>query len=273
VAVSNTNPASSPDGITWTVHNTVDLRANSSGAVAFGNGVFVAPSGGGWDQRVTTSADGVNWTAHDSALPPSWPSSGPVSAITYGGGQFVAVGGGGAIATSPDGINWTARTSGVTTDFTGIAYGNGLYVAVGTWYVNPTHPVVVSSDGINWTAVPAANVFNAKWIRIAFGEGRFVARSYQGGPAFMYSADGVNWTASDVGGVTWGDGHPVIYADGRFVASGENGGQMIYASDDGITWSVLASSVPHGGWAIAYGNGTFVTVEDGTGAMRATCVD
>ena len=266
------NPASSPDGVTWTVHNTVPLWAASAGAVAFGNGLFVAPSSGAWTRRVTTSPDGINWTAHDSALPPSWPSSGQVSAITYGGGQFVAAGGGGSIATSPDGTSWTARTSGVTTDFTGIAYGNGLYVAVGTWFVNPTHPVAVSPDGINWTAVPAASVFNAKWTRIAFGEGLFVARSYQGGPNIMYSSDGVNWTAGDPGNVASSDGPQIIYADGRFVAAGLWGSGLIYQSDDGITWSVLASGVPHDGQAIAYGDGIFVTVADGTGAMRATCV-
>lgn len=263
------NPASSPDGINWTVHDAVDLTASSAGVVAFGNGLFVAPSVGGWTRLVTTSPDGINWTAHPSALPPSWPSSGDVQDVTYGGGQFVAIGEGGAIATSPDGISWTARTSGVTTNLVGIAYGNGLYVAVGEWFANPTYPVIVSPDGVSWTAVPAANVFNAKWTSIAFGNGLFVAKSYQGGPSFMYSTDGENWTAGDVANYYSGDGENIFYAGGNFVAGG---GADIYASEDGDTWSTLASSVPHGIVGLAYGNGTFVTVQDGTGAMRATCV-
>lgn len=279
VAVSNSNPASSPDGINWTVYNTVDLEGSSNGVVTFGNGLFVAPSMGDWTRLVTTSPDGVNWTAHPNALPPSWPPGGVVQDIIYGGGQYVAVGEGGAIATSPDGVNWTARTSGVTTDFAEVAYGNGLYVAVGEWFAFPTHPVAVSPDGINWTAVPAASVFNETWSRIAFGGGRFVARSFLGETKFMYSTDGVNWTLSTIDEVSWSNGQPIVYAEGRFVAVGGDGsgGFKVYASDDGSAWSVLVPSVPYGDAAIemgmAYGNGVFVTVEDGTNVMRATCVE
>lgn len=273
VAVSGSNPASSPNGITWTVHNAVSLAGSSAGAIAYGNGLFVVPSSGNWTRRVTTSPDGVNWTAHPSALPPSWPpSGGEVQAITYGGGQYVAVGENGGIATSPDGINWTAQSSGITSHLTGIAYGNGLYVAVGEWLSVPTNPVVVSPDGINWTAVPAASVFNSKWTSIAFGNGRFVAKAYQkgSGGTFMYSTDGVNWTIGDTAELYSGDGEKIFYAGGRFVAAG---GTTIYASDDGDTWSVLASLVPYEVSGMAYGNSTIVTVRDGTEAMRAACVE
>jgi len=269
------NPASSPDGINWTVHNTVALHNGAGGHIAFGNGLFVAPSQGDWTRRVSTSPDGVNWTAHDTALPPSWPPTDGVGDIVYGDNQFVIVGGGGGIATSPDGIAWTPRTSGVTTGFTSVTYGNGIYVASGQWFgATPDYPVVVSPDGINWTPVPAANVFNAKVTRIDFGNGLFVGKTYQGGPQLIYSTDGVNWMAGDPGNVysSWAT-LPTIYANGLFVTAGSTGGPTtLYSSEDGITWSVLASPSPHGVGGIAYGNGVFVTVNDGTGAMRATCV-
>jgi hypothetical protein len=41
------------------------------------------------------------------------------------------VGGSGTILTSPDGVTWTRRTSGTGNWLEGVAYGNGLFVAVG----------------------------------------------------------------------------------------------------------------------------------------------
>jgi hypothetical protein len=52
-------------------------------------------------------------------------------AVTYGGGQFVAVGSGGTIRTSPDGVSWTSQTSGTSSGLYSIAYGGGQFVAVG----------------------------------------------------------------------------------------------------------------------------------------------
>jgi hypothetical protein len=51
--------------------------------------------------------------------------------VAYGNGLFVAVGMSGTILTSPDGVNWTARTSGTSNSLRGVTYGNGLFVAVG----------------------------------------------------------------------------------------------------------------------------------------------
>jgi hypothetical protein len=53
--------------------------------------------------------------------------------VAYGNGLFVAVGDGGTILTSRDGVSWTRRTSGTSNQLEGVAYGNGTFVAVG-WY-------------------------------------------------------------------------------------------------------------------------------------------
>src|SRR5206468_4335646 len=62
----------------------------------------------------------------------------PLRAMTYGNGQFVAVGynndGSAPILTSADGVTWVQRHSGTAEALNGIAYGNGQFVAVGgTW--------------------------------------------------------------------------------------------------------------------------------------------
>ena len=55
-----------------------------------------------------------------------------IKGIAYGNGLFVAVGDSGKIATSPDGITWTQGTSSFdTSNINGIAYANSLFVAGG----------------------------------------------------------------------------------------------------------------------------------------------
>jgi photosystem II stability/assembly factor-like uncharacterized protein len=54
-----------------------------------------------------------------------------LNAVAYGNGLFVAVGYGGTILTSPDGAGWTKRTSGTSNGLVGVAYGNNRFVAVG----------------------------------------------------------------------------------------------------------------------------------------------
>lgn len=112
----------SNDGVTWTPRNT-GIDVNEWNGVAYGTGLFVAVAGTGTN-RVMTSPDGVNWTPGPAASSSYW------MAVTYGGGQFVAVGFSGAVMTSPDGITWTAQTSGNSALWRAVAAGP-QYVAAG----------------------------------------------------------------------------------------------------------------------------------------------
>jgi hypothetical protein len=51
--------------------------------------------------------------------------------VAYGNGLFVAVGEGGTILTSRDGVSWTQQTSPTSDWLRGATYGNGLFIAVG----------------------------------------------------------------------------------------------------------------------------------------------
>ena len=73
---------------------------------------------------LTAAAQSV-WTTQDSN------SEDGLTAVTYGGGLFVAVGDPGVIVTSTDGVNWTAQSAGTDEALRGVAYGGGVYVAVG----------------------------------------------------------------------------------------------------------------------------------------------
>lgn len=71
--------------------------------------------------------------------------------IAYGGGLFVAVGFPGLVFTSPDGLSWTQRDSGVTATLWGVAYGGKTTKKFVA--VGNDATIVTSADGITWSAV------------------------------------------------------------------------------------------------------------------------
>lgn len=163
---------------------------------------------------VLTSADGTNWTTQAT-------SQGDMRAVTYGQSRFVAVGSE-AAEVSSDGINWTAGTGVSGSVLAGVAYGNGVFVAVGS---GGGGSIYTSPDGTNWmanTSVSSSGALNG----ITFGRGTFVAV----GPlqptsgetaALLTSTDGTNWVARNGG--AWGTLVGVTYANGevsQFVAVG-----------------------------------------------------
>ena len=136
----------------------------------------------------------------------------------------------------------------------GIAYGNGVFVAVG---YNGT--IARSTDGgATWGSL-ISNPFGSSIIAsIAYGNGVFVAGT----------ADGKIARSLD-GGATWGSLisspfggsylYSIAYGNGVFVA-GSTIGKIARSLDGGATWGSLISN-PFGSSnivSIAYGNGVFV---------------
>lgn len=217
---------SSTDGAIW-VRRFVGPRAappffgSDAYSIVYGNGRFVVVPAG-WSTAQggfgAISDDGVCWTSVQSE------TNGGFEAVTYGHGQFVAVGPHGSVATSPNGVNWTQGQTG-TTDWLedwlgGVVYGNGRYVAWGFQITNsPVMPPVLmtSLDGVNWTERLWAKNGGFHINGIAFGQGRFVAVS---GFNVFTSTDGANWTA---GATNTNEVYLVAYGDSRFVAEDASG--------------------------------------------------
>ena len=205
--------------------------------MAFGNNVFV-----GMFSSAQYSYDGITWTSIGTLN---------TSFVTYGNGQFVAVGyalaSGGIptsyIQTSPDGINWTARTPSEAMWFQDIAYGNGLYVAVAR---TGTNRIMTSPDGITWTSRTTS--ISPTFSGVAYGPGIWVAvcDTSPGGTTFT-SYDGIIWTER----ATAFSATTIIYADGKFSVGNQY-------STDGLTWNT--NSVPFSFESMAYGNGYFIGV-------------
>jgi len=205
----------------------------------------------------TTLAGGLDiWTNRASG------TTYQLDGVTYGKGQFVAVGqapfpGSGTILTSPDGVNWTSRDSGTPNPLAAVAYGNGLFVAVGSGELVVGGTILTSPDGVTWTGQPSPNTVGNYLNAITYGNGLFVIVGIGG--AILTSADGMTWIDRSL------DTHNaplngVTYAGGQFVAVGGDfiGYSFIFTSPDGINWTNRNSGVEDSLYAVAYGNGVYV---------------
>lgn len=173
--------------------------------------------------------------------------------------RYVAVGDSGKSYYSTDGETW-ARMSGLSNyTFSGVAYGNGMFVAVSSHVSGGQY---YSTDGINWAK---GNLGTAVVNGIAYGNGRFVAVCNVGGA--KYSTDGVNWTAMT--GLSSDNFYGVTFGNDRFVCVGASG--KSYYSTNGTSWTAmsgLTSSYTY--YCVAYGNGRFVAVNAGGTAYYST---
>ena len=181
------------------------------------------------------------------------------TSITYGN-IFVSVAVSGVYFAmdSPDGEVFRGTSSpdnAGATEFESIAYGNGVYVAVGHLGKNQSGYVIcVSTDGHNFTGTNGPD--SGTWYDVTFGDGRFVAIAYDGSHRAMWSDDGYGWTLSQpVKLESW---ESVTYGDGKFVAVNSTSNEIMYSSD-GDVWEYAIA--PRNFWtSITYGNNRFVAV-------------
>jgi 6-phosphogluconolactonase (cycloisomerase 2 family) len=234
------------------------ISGNLTGSSALGN--LTATTTGEFYNTVST------WEEESASAAAQW------SAVTYGGGTFVAVSWDGNVMSSPDGITWTNRTPAEGNSWQTATYGNGLFVALSN---TGTNRVMTSPDGITWTARAAVGTNN--WIGAAYGNGRFVAvacgvsasscNTTAGGYRIMTSEDGTTWT-----GVTAPEANQwkgITYGEGLFVAVADTGTNRVMTSPDGTNWTVRTASSANGWQEVVYAEGRFVAVSETDTAMSS----
>ncbi len=220
-----------------------------------------------------SSSAGFYSQVSDTALDLTAAAFGMVS----GSAGFVAVGSGGTILTSPAGATWTGHSLFGVSSLSGVAFGNGTWVAVGS-NLNPAGgTIVTSADGTSWTAVPLSGVppLSAVAAGSVGGSSGFVAVGAKG--TILTSNDGLHWT-SVTSTVTSANLYGVAFGKvgttptPTFVAVGE-GGTIVTSTNGAVSWSA-----PSGGSgttqelrAVAYGTpgAGFVAVGAG-GTMRTS---
>ena len=185
-----------------------------------------------------------------------------------------------ALAQAQTQPTWTNVPHGLDagyTDFTSVAYCNGVFVAIaGTpipTFNAPAIPVRIatSTDGLTWIARSLNNTLFRPYIsRVRFLNGRFVV-AYGGQTAADFSSPSVNNYATSPDGVTWTNlpqattagFTELIFANGRYYKVGSE----ISSSTDLTTWTTHPTSLTgiFNYLDIAYGNGRFFATTNGAG--------
>jgi hypothetical protein len=237
---------SSVDGRTW--QRTYPATSYKFRRIAYGTGSYVAVGDFG---GILTSSDGHNWSMRYAGPTNS------LQAATYGNRNFVAVGDAGAIVRSPDGINWLSQTSSLTSaTLSGVAYGNGRFVAVSRQGLSSGGKILCSSNAINWDVLDSGT--NVALWGVTFASGSFLAAGDKG--VILSSENGTAWDIHSAGA-----NQPFIditYGNNMYVAVGGAlaGASVAAYSTDKVHW--ISQQVSSGGplRSVAYGNGMFVAV-------------
>jgi hypothetical protein len=180
------------------------------------------------------------WSASADLGDLHWRYSGVTNnlrAVTRSDGTIVAVGEAGMIISSTDTIVWNVRNSGTSADLSGVAFGNGMFVAVGG---TTNAEILTSPDAVKWTRQTSQLTNSLK--AVAFGTNVFVAVGDQG--AILVSTNGVSWNKRPTGlqktlrAVTCGTS---ARGTQLFVTVGDGG--SMFTSPDGLAWALQNSSV------------------------------
>lgn len=205
-----------------------------------------------------------------------------LDAVAYGNNVFVSGGSNGQIARSTNnGQSWSSLipfpfTTSINPQqdnaIRAIAYGNGVFVAVGD------KQIARSTDyGQSWTKVgtiPFTTIIDA----VAFGtygsENIFLAAGFSG--QIARSTDGGQTWGSLIANPSSGIIRSIAYGDGVFVA-GDSSGNILRSVDGGLTWQSVAGN-PVGDiyiGSIAYGeyDGIKVFVAKGNNEIILRSVD
>lgn len=199
-------------------------------------------------------------------------------AICYGEKGFACIGGSMGsfvMRSTTDGETWSQgaalQTSGVA-EWSSIAYGNGVYVAVGVM-TGWTYGISArSTDLSSWTYSQTGlqtSYSAGHSAQIAFADGVFVATFRNDARGVFYSTDGANWTHVDLSDYVLAANNRYISsiqaANGKFFITQNYSPAPLLYSADGRNWTFSASTIPFtvGPGGIAGGDGVYVAVGSG----------
>lgn len=183
-------------------------------------------------------------------------SANPFSGIAYGNGKFVAVSNGSTnVLHSNDGITWASVTVG-SFGLSDVIYADGKFVAVGAEF-----------SGVDLITNVEVSTDGINWTRynpftnaispksITYGNGLFVAVANGGSNRVMTSTNGVSWTVRSVLGND-DSWQSVAFGNNTFVAVSNSGNHRNMYSTDGINWTGSATII---GTKVIFANGKFTT--------------
>jgi hypothetical protein len=155
--------------------------------------------------------------------------------------------------------NWTPRASGTTEMLQGVAYGAGVFVAVGAAGV-----VLRSTDhGQTWQNRSNEEVTTAGLRSVAFGDGRFMAIAAD--DVIVSSDLGLTWKRATVPDGWWS---AVTFGTGGWFLAGETG--IVSSSNHGQSWipvyqgqPALTDILARGDTMVAVGGSIYTSTNQG----------
>ena len=256
----------SGDGKVWEhVRNLEGLVSHLN----FNDGVFLAvalDTGTLAGNDLWKSSDGLTWSSTSPGI--------NMRSAVYAEDRYVAVGQAGQVAWSDDGSAWTLSTRGAS-NWQDVTWGGGNFVAIGSVNQGAEEELVfmVSPDGASWTNTVLSGVrAGSSMPRIIYGDGRFLATSDY--PVLYSSSDGSTWDSSRIAnsdtsavfGLTVGSG--TIMAVGVEGTSGYNSG-VVYTSEDDGPWEKWYPGTSEWLMDVEYSDGRFTAAGTGYLVIRS----
>ncbi len=197
----------------------------------------------GQDGTIRTSGDGLEWQDRDSHTDVH------LRSVSAADDKVVAVGDHGVIVLSRDaGETWEKVESGVRVDLSDVAFGGGLFVAVGSGGA-----ILTSADGHQWDRQDCGSGSDLR--SVSCGEGQWLVSG--GARTLLWSEDGKNWTPVSMDGSTPCFGRTAFLGDSFAMIVGRS---MVLRSFDSWSWQTELRADPAHLRAIASGAGADVAV-------------
>ena len=231
---------------TWNKLSVSEFAPDYLYSIGYVNDKFIA-YGSNDGQSAIFISNGDGWIKN-TVSNRTWVSFG------YALGKYVALSYDGYAINSTDGEYWSEEDFLTDCNWSDIAFGNGIFVAVASGYAESA--VMVSEDGVNWD--DPSTLINKSWQSILFVEGRFIAVSSDGD--IMTSTDGQSWSLTE--GLIGSDYvEDMAYGNGVYVAvTGDTDGEIWQSSNCGVTWSQKHSEIYVEWEEVEYGAGSFVVI-------------
>jgi len=205
--------------------------------IRFGNGVYIGQARtNGASNHLIRSTDALNWEIITVV-------QGGIVDILFVNDTFYVLTSRECLISTDGGVNWMNNPL-PEGSYGSLAFGNGIFVAVGSSGTNPaSNRIATSPDCINWTAQQVPATSNARWHSVEFGNGIFLAigNGVNADHRCMTSPDGINWTTHPTPsqlstGGNLGVGSVLEFAHGGFFTGGRN----IRRTVNGIQWTVTS---------------------------------
>ena len=268
----------STDGINWKEFDIISNVRN----LLYGNGYWVAVLGNNTNTAESSVYYNKNilinaWTQCNNDYPYR-----PVTGLAYGDNVWLEVSGqnnGYFFTRDPTNFN-SYTTTPLVTSFSGLAYGDGKFVAVGQ---TGTVSRILYSENIydGWTLAsggftgPNSILNSVNWT----GFNWVAVGTDNNGDTILTSSDGITWSTNTAtntlsfGGPTGAVGYAIAYGPTGWIAGGA-GDNTILTSGNGRYWTPNATgSFDSQTNGLAYGNGRWVAVGSDTGSTILTSTD